>query len=173
MAQATAPRKTRPRSPTLDGAHEVIRALGLRGCDGDPPLEDADADSDLEMIPAPPAGSAPAKPTPPAGSVLAPRPVWKRGHCTGEGWCPKQHPRPGPDDGALPPLGHAAARAALRYRVAQGCILDETMRGSVNIQEAVNRVAPTGQAEVALPTGAATADRRRGSSWNPPEWCWS
>ena len=35
-------------------------------------------------------------------------------------------------------MGRAAARAALRYRVAQGCILDETARGSVNIQEAVD-----------------------------------
>ena len=65
-------------------------------------------------------------------------PALKRGHCTGEGWCPKQHPQPGPDDGALPALGHAAARAALRYGLAQGWILDETARSSVNIQEAVN-----------------------------------
>ena len=49
-------------------------------------------------------------------------------------------------------MGHAAARAALRYRVAQGWILDETARGSVNIQEAVDRVAHTDQAEVALHT---------------------
>ena len=40
----------------------------------------------------------------------------------------------------------------LRYGVAQGWILDETTRGSVNIQEAVDRVAHTGQAEVALHT---------------------
>ena len=79
-------------------------------------------------------------------------PAWKRGHCTGEGWCPKQHPQPGPDDGALPAVGYAAARAALRYGVAQGWILDETARGSVKIQEAVDRVAHTGQAEVALHT---------------------
>ena len=71
-------------------------------------------------------------------------PASKRGHCTGEGWYPKQHPQPGPDDGALPAVGHATARAALRYGVAQGWILDETARGSVNIQEAVNRVAHTG-----------------------------
>ena len=37
MAEPTAPRKTCPRSPTLDAAHEVIRMLGLRGGDGDPP----------------------------------------------------------------------------------------------------------------------------------------
>ena len=80
----------------------------------------------------------------------APCPAWKRGHCTEEGWCPKQHPRPAPDDGALPAVGHAAARAALRYGVPQGWIQDETTRGSVNIQEAVHRVTHTGQTEVAL-----------------------
>ena len=48
MAEPAAPRKTHPRSPTLDAAHEVIRALGLRGGEGDPPQEDAGADSDLE-----------------------------------------------------------------------------------------------------------------------------
>ena len=79
-------------------------------------------------------------------------PAWKRGHCTGKGWCPKQHPQRGPDDGALPAVGNAAALAALRYGVAQGWILDETARSSVNIQEAVDRVAHTGQAEVALHT---------------------
>ena len=47
MAQPTAPRKTRPPSPTLDAAHEVIRVLGLQGGDGDLPPEDADTDSDL------------------------------------------------------------------------------------------------------------------------------
>ena len=52
----------------------------------------------------------------------------------------------------LPEVGHAAARAALRYRVAQGWILDETARGSVNFQEAVDRVAHAGQAAVALHT---------------------
>ena len=49
-------------------------------------------------------------------------------------------------------MGHAAARAALRYGVAQGWILDETALGSMNIQEAVDRVANGGQAEVALHT---------------------
>ena len=49
-------------------------------------------------------------------------------------------------------MGHAAARAALRYGVAQGWVLDETALGSSNIQEAVDRVAHTGQAEVALHT---------------------
>ena len=110
------------------------------------------ADFDLVMILEPPAGSTPAGPTPPAGSVPALRPAWKWGHCTGEDGCPKQRPRPGPDDGALPAVGHAAARTALRYGVTQGCILDETARGSLNIQEAVDRVANMGQTEVALHT---------------------
>ena len=152
MAEPAAPRKTRPRSPTLDEAHEVIRALGLRDGEGDPPQGDAGTDSDLEAVPEPPTGGAPAEPAPPAGSVPALCPAWKQGHCTGEGWCPKQHPQPGPDDGALPEVKPAAARAALRYGVAQGRILDETARGSVNIQEAVDRVTHAGQAAVALHT---------------------
>ena len=49
-------------------------------------------------------------------------------------------------------MGHAAAHAALRYRVVQGWINDETTRGSVNTQEAVDRVANRGQTEVALQT---------------------
>ena len=70
MAEPTAPPKTRPQSATLDAAHEVIRALGLRSSDRDPPPpEDADTDSDLEMVSQAPAGSAPAGPPPPAGSV--------------------------------------------------------------------------------------------------------
>ena len=152
MAEPAAPRKTRPQSPTLDAAHEVIRALGLRGGEGDPPQGDVVADSDLEETPEPSTGSTPAEPAPPAGSVPTLCPACKRGHCTGGGWCPKQHPQPGPDDGALPAVGHAAARSALRYGVVQGLILDVTARGSVNIQEAVDRVAHTGQAEVALHT---------------------
>ena len=160
MAEPAAPRKTRPQSPTPDAAHEVIRALALRGGEGDLPQEDAGADSDLEIIPEPPAGSTPAEPTPPAGSLPAPCPAWKRGHCTGEDWCLKRQPRPGPDDGALPAVRHAAARAAVRYGVAQGWGLDETARRSVNIQEASDQVAHTGQAEVALHT---RADWRRGS----------
>ena len=151
-APQNAKRKTRPRSPTLDAAHEVMRALGLRSSGGDQPQEDTDTDSELEMIPEAPAGSAPAGLTPPAGSLQAPWPAWKRGHCTGEGWCPRQQPRPAADNRALPAVGHAAARAALRYGVAQGWIRDETTRGSVNIQEAVDRVAHTGQTEVALHT---------------------
>ena len=151
-AEPAAPRKTRPRSPTLDEAHEVIRALGLGDGEGDPPQGDAGTDSDLEALPEPPAGGAPAEPAPPAGSVPAICPAWKRGHCTGEGRCPKQHPQPGPDDRALPEVKPAAARAALRYGVAQGWILDETARGSVNIQEAVDRVTHAGQAAVALHT---------------------
>ena len=117
-----------------------------------PLQEDAGAESDLEIISEPSAGSTPAEPAPPAGEKPTLCPVWKRGHCTGEGWCPKQHPQPSPDDGALPAVGHAAAHAALRYGVAQGWILNETARGSVNIQEVVDRVAHTGQAEVALHT---------------------
>ena len=152
MVESAAPRKTRPRSLTLDAAHKVIRALGLRGGEGDPPQEDAGTDSDLEEIPEPSTGSIPAESAPPAGSVTALCPAWKRGHCTGEGWCPKRQPQPGPDDGALPEVGHAAAHAALRYGGAQGWILDETARGSLNIQEAVNRVAHAGQAAVALHT---------------------
>ena len=138
MAEPAAPRKTRPRSPTLDAAHEVIRALGLRGGEGDPPQEDAGTDSDLEEIPEPSAGSTPAEGAPSAGSVPTLCAPWKRGHCTGEGWCPKQHPQPGPDDGALLQVGRAAGRAALSYGLVQGWILDETARGSVNIQEAVD-----------------------------------
>ena len=79
-------------------------------------------------------------------------PAWKRGHCIREGWCPRQHPRPAADDWALPAVGHAAASTALRYGVAQSWILDETTRGSVNIQEPVDLVAHTGQTEVALHT---------------------
>ena len=152
MADPAAPRKTRPRSPTLDAAHEVIRALGLRGGKEDPPQEDADTDSDLDEILEPSKGSTPAEPAPPAGSVPTLCPAWKRGHCIGEGWCPKQRAQPGPDDGALPEVGRAAARAALRYGVARGWILDETARGSVNIKEAAIRVTHAGQAAVALHT---------------------
>ena len=128
------------------------RALGLRDGEGDPPQGDAGTDSDLEAVPEPPTGGAPAEPAPPAGSVPTLCPAWKGGHCTGEGRCPKQHPQPGPDDGALPEVKPAAACAALRYGVAQGWILDETARGSVNIQEAVDRVTHAGQAAVALHT---------------------
>ena len=152
MAEPAAPRNTRPWSPTLDAAREVIRALGLRGDEGDLPQEDASANSNLEIIPELPAGSTPAEPTPPAGSVPALCPASRRSHCSREDWCPKRHPRPGFDDGALPAVGHAAARACLRYGVAQGWILDETARGSVKIQQAVDRVAHTGQAEGALHT---------------------
>ena len=109
MAEPAAPRKTRPQSPTLDAAQESIRALGLSCGEGDPPQEDAGTDSDLEVIPEPSTGSTPAEPAPPAGSVPTPCPAWKRGHCTGEGRCPKEHPQPGPNEGALPEVGHAAA----------------------------------------------------------------
>ena len=112
--------KTHPRSPTLEAGHEVIRALGLRGDDEDLPQEDADtdADSDLEIVSEPPADNTPAEPMPPAGSVPALCPAWKRGHCTDKDWCPRRHPRPYPDDGALPEVGRAAARAALRCATA-------------------------------------------------------
>ena len=150
-AEPAAP-KTGPQSLTLEAAHEVIRALGLRGGEEDPSQEDAGADTDLEIIPEPSAGSTPAEPAPPAGSVPNLCPAWKPGHCTGEGWGHKQQPQPGPDERALPAVRHAAVRAALRYGVAQSWILDETARGSVNIQEAVDRVAHTCQAEVALHT---------------------
>ena len=86
MAEPAAPRKTPPRSPTI--SDEVIRALGLRGGEGDPPQEVAGADSDLEIVPEPPAGGTPAEPAPPAGGVPALCPAWKQGHCTGEDWCP-------------------------------------------------------------------------------------
>ena len=75
MAEPAAPLKARPRSRMLDAAHEVIRALRLRGGEGDLPQEDAGADSDLEIVPEPPAGSGPAEPKPPAGSVPASCPV--------------------------------------------------------------------------------------------------
>ena len=54
--------------------------------------------------------------------------------------------------GSTAMVGHAAACAVLCYGVAQGWILHETTRGSVNIQEAIDRVAHTGQTEVALHT---------------------
>ena len=153
MAEPTAPHKTRPHSRTLDAAHEVIRALGLQSRGGDPPpWEDADTDSDPDLIPAAPARSAPAGPTPPAGSSQALCPAWKRGLCNGGGWCPRQHPRPAASNRALHALGHAAARAALRYCVATGLIQDETTHGSVNIQETVDGVAHTGQTAVTLQT---------------------
>ena len=49
-------------------------------------------------------------------------------------------------------MGHVAARAGLRYGVAQGWIVDETACSSVNIQEAVNGVAHTRQTKVPLHT---------------------
>ena len=108
MAEPAAPRKTRPRSPTLDAAHEVIRALGLRDGEGDPPQGDAGTDSDLEAVPEPSTGSAPrnlrrrraaCQPSAPRGngatapakagapnSTLSPAPMTKR--------CPRWDPRP-------------------------------------------------------------------------------
>ena len=66
-------------------------------------------------------------------------------------------------------MGHAAARATLRYGVAQGWILDETARGSVNIQEAVDRVPHTGQAEVALHTRGRHSGPEEGIVVEPSE----
>ena len=74
----------------------------------------------------------------------------------------KKHPQPGPDDGALPEVRPAAACAAIRYRVVQGWILDETARGSVNIQEAVDRVTHAGQAAVALHNPGPPRRTRKG-----------
>ena len=115
----------------LDAAHEVTQG-------------DAGTDSDLEAVPEPSTGSAPAEPAPPVGSMPTICPAWKQGHCTGEGWSPETA---------------SSARAGTRGRmhrptlgVAQGWILDETARGSVNIQEAVDRVTHPGQAAVALHT---------------------
>ena len=117
-----------------------------------PPQEDTDSDSDVEVISAAFADGTPAEPTSPAGSQQALCPALKRGDCNGGGWCPKQHPWPAADNGALPVVGHAAAPAALRYGVAQAWTQDETTHGSVNIQEDVERIANTGQTEVALHT---------------------
>ena len=113
MAEPTAPRNTRPRYLTLDDSHEVIMALVLQSRGGEPLQEHYDTDSDLEVIPTAPASGASAASTPPASSIQALCPAWKRGHCTGEGWCLKQHPWPAADDGARPAVAHAAARAAL------------------------------------------------------------
>ena len=68
--EQTAPCNTRPQSPALDEAHEVIRALGLQNCRVDPPQEDSD--SDVEVIPAIPGDSAPVEPGPPWGAVCRP-----------------------------------------------------------------------------------------------------
>ena len=163
-----------PSAPPISDAGRGARGLQAAGSPRrprGPPPEDADANSNLQMLPEAPAGSAPAGPTLPGGSVPAPCPAWKRGHCIGEGWCPRQHPRPAADDGGLPAVGHAAARAALRYGVEQGWILYETTRGSVNIQEAVDRVTHTGQRRWPSTHEAPTADRRRGPSWSPWGWC--
>ena len=158
-----------PRSLTLDKTHDVIRALGLQSRSGGPPQGDTDSHSDLEVVPTTPANGAPA--TPPAGGIQALCPAWKRGHCTGEGWCPRQLPRPAADNRVLPAVGYTASCAALRYGVAQGWIQDEATRGSVNIKEAVDWVAHTGQTEVPRHPGGATADPQRGSSWSPRGWC--
>ena len=56
------------------------------------------------------------------------------------------------NDRALPAGGYAAAHAPLRFGVAQGSNQDETTRSSVNMQEAINRVAHRGRTGVALHT---------------------
>ena len=119
------------------------------------------------MIQRPPQASVPAGPAPPAGSVPALCPAWKRGNCTGEGWCPRQHPQPATNDGALPAVRHTAVRAALRYSVAQRCILDETTRGRVNIQEAVDRLAHRGKMEVAVHTRGRHSGQEEGIAVQP------
>ena len=123
MAEATAPCNTRPRSPALHEAHEVIRALRLRNFGRGPPVEDSD--SAMEEIPAP-TDSASTGRTPQAGDVQALCRALRRWFCNREGWCPWKYPKPTTDNGALPSIGHAAARAALRYGLAQGWIQDET-----------------------------------------------
>ena len=157
-----APGKTRPRSPTLDGVHKVVRALGLRSrCRGHQ-QEDMDSESDVEVIPTAPVSGTTAGPTPPAGSVQALLPAWKRGHCSGEGSCPGQDPWPAADTQAPPAVRNAAAGAPLRYRLAQGWIQGETTRGSVNIETAVDRVAKTGHIEVPLHTRSRHSGRAEG-----------
>ena len=94
MAEPAASCKTRPRSATLDAAHEVIRALGLRGGEGEPPQEDAGTDSDLEEIPEPSTGSTPAEPAPRRNGATAPA---KAG-------APKSTPSPAPITKGCPRL---------------------------------------------------------------------
>ena len=50
MAGPKAPQNICPRSPTLDKAHEVIRALGLQSHSRGPPQENTDSESDVEVI---------------------------------------------------------------------------------------------------------------------------
>ena len=64
-------------------------------------------------------------------------------------------------------MGHAVARAALRYGVAQGCMQDETTRSSVKIQEAVDRVAHRGQTGVALHTRGRHGGLAEGIAMEP------
>ena len=166
-------------SPTQNAPPISDAGRGTRGHQGaetprqrrppPPPTENTDTDSDLEMVPEALAGSAPAMPASLAGSMQALCPAWKRSHLTREGWCPGQHSRPAADDRALPEVGHAAARAALRYGVAQGLIQDETSRGSVNIQEAAYPVAHTGQTEGAMQgrTGDGDSGAAHGDGTSP------
>ena len=170
-AEPIAQRNTRPLSPALKEAHAVIRALELQSRGRGPPQEDMGSDFNLEVIPTAPLNGAPAGPTPPAGSIQALCPAWKRGHCTGEGWYPRQHPRPAANNGALPAVGYAAARAPLLYGVAQDWIQDDTTCSSLNIQEAVDRVAHTGQTEVVLHTRGRHSRQAEGKSWSPSGWC--
>ena len=162
MAEPTAPRNARPRSPALEGAHEVMRALGLGKCGGGPPADDSDEEEILA-----PTNNAPTGLNPLAGSVQALCPPWRRGHFHGEGWCRWQHSKPTAEDGAISTTGHIAARVALHYGVAQGWIEDHTARGSANIQEYVDRVAYTGQTEVALHTRGHQGKQTEGLSVEP------
>ena len=70
---------------------------------------------------------------------------------------PMQHPKP----------GHAAARGALRYGIAQGWIQDETARSSMNIQEVADQVAHTRQTEVALQTRGCHGGPAQGTLVEP------
>ena len=94
MAEPTAPRNTRPRSPTLDEAHVVIRALGLQSRGRGPPQEDTDSDSDLDVIPTAPAHGAPAARALPADSIQALCPAWKRSTAPERAGAPGNTPGP-------------------------------------------------------------------------------
>ena len=105
MAEPTAPRKMRPGSPTLDATHEVIRALGLRGGDGDPPLEDADSDSDPEMIPEAPRAAHPRGPRRQRAACTPSAPRGSRATAPGKAGAPGTIPDPPPMTGHCPQWG--------------------------------------------------------------------
>ena len=126
--------------------------LGLRGGQADPPQEDAGTDSDLEIVREPPAGSIPRNVRRRRAACPSSAPRGNGATAPEKTGAPSNTPDLAPMMERCPRRGNAAARAALRHGMAQGRILDETARGSVNIQEAADRVARTGQAEVALHT---------------------